>query len=203
MQIAAHSKWGIGLSALALLAGAAALLLVLGPGPQAAKASSHREAPLIGNDPTVDNTDLYAFVSPDRPNTVTMVADYIPFEGPAGGPNFYNFDQNALYELHVDNNGDGRDDTTYQFRFTTETRNKNTFLYNTGPITSLERPGLERPPVLLGHPRRLLRAPDPARHAPRLTAEQHRPALDARLRQPRDGGGEHASGRHQGLRRPA
>ena len=140
MQIAAHSKWGIGLSALALLAGAAALLLVLGPGPQAAKASSHREAPLIGNDPTVDNTDLYAFVSPDRPNTVTMVADYIPFEGPAGGPNFYNFDQNALYELHVDSNGDGRDDTTYQFRFTTETRNKNTFLYNTGPITSLNDP---------------------------------------------------------------
>ena len=140
MQIAAHSKWGIGLSAVALLAGAAALLLVLGPGPQAAKASSHREAPLIGNDPTVDNTDLYAFVSPDRPNTVTMVADYIPFEGPAGGPNFYNFDQNALYELHVDSNGDGRDDTTYQFRFTTETRNKNTFLYNTGPITSLNDP---------------------------------------------------------------
>ena len=54
---------------------------------------------MIGNDPTVDNTDLYAFVSPDRPNTVTMVADYIPFEGPARGPNFYNFDQNALYEL--------------------------------------------------------------------------------------------------------
>ena len=128
MQIAAHSKWGIGLSALALLAGAAALLLALGPGPQAAKASSHREAPLIGNDPTGDNTDLYAFVSPDRPNTVTMVADYIPFEGPAGGPNFYNFDQNALYELHVDSNGDGQATTsTYQFRFKTETRDTNTF----------------------------------------------------------------------------
>ena len=75
MQIAAHSKWGIGLSALALLAGAAALLLALGPGPQAAKASSHREAPLIAETRRADNTDLYAFVSPDGPDTVTLIAN--------------------------------------------------------------------------------------------------------------------------------
>ena len=128
------------MAALALAGIALALLLALGPGPQAAKASSHREAPLIANDPTADNTDLYAFVSPDRPNTATIVANYIPFEEPAGGPNFANFDPNALYEIHVDNNGDGRDDVTYQFRFDTHIANGNTFLYNTGPITSLNDP---------------------------------------------------------------
>jgi len=127
---------------LALAAFAAGLLalLLLGSSAGPAKASSHREAPLISTDPTVDNTDLYAFRSPDRPDTVTIVANYIPFEEPAGGPNFSNFDENALYELHIDNNGDGRDDITYQFRFDTQTRNLNTFLYNTGQITSLDDP---------------------------------------------------------------
>jgi hypothetical protein len=134
------SRKTLGVAALALAGAALALLLVLGPGPRAAKASSHREAPLIANDPTADNTDLYAFVSPDRTKTVTIIANYIPFEEPAGGPNFSNFDDNALYELHVDNDGDGRDDVTYQFRFRTETRNPNTFLYNTGPISSLDDP---------------------------------------------------------------
>jgi hypothetical protein len=140
MRIEALLPGKLRLALLALAGSVVALLLVLGPGSQAAKASSHREAPLIANDPTADNTDLYAFVSPDRPDTVTIVANYIPFEEPAGGPNFANFDDNALYELNVDNNGDGRDDVTYQFRFRTETRNENTFLYNTGPITSLDDP---------------------------------------------------------------
>jgi hypothetical protein len=128
------------LAALALAGAVLVLLLVLGLGAGAANASSHREAPLISTDPTADNTDLYAFVSPDKPNTVTIVANYIPFEEPAGGPNFSNFDDNALYELHIDNNGNGRDDITYQFRFRTETRNPNTFLYNTGQISSLGDP---------------------------------------------------------------
>ena len=128
------------ITVLGLLAGAIALVLAVGPGPQAAKASSHREAPLIANDPTADNTDVYAFVSPDRPDTVTMIANYIPLEEPAGGPNFFNFDDNVLYEIKVDNNGDGEEDVTYQFRFRTETRNQNTFLYNTGPINSLDDP---------------------------------------------------------------
>jgi hypothetical protein len=140
MSTAIRSKGSIAVTALALLAGAIALLLVAGPGPQAAKASSHREAPLIATDPTADNTDLYAFVSPDRPDTVTIVANYIPFEEPAGGPNFFNFDPSALYTIHIDNNGDGRDDVAYNFRFSTETRNPNTFLYNTGPISSLSDP---------------------------------------------------------------
>ncbi|HEY7448202.1 MAG TPA: DUF4331 domain-containing protein [Vicinamibacterales bacterium] len=100
-------------------------------------ASSHREAPLISADPLADNTDVYAFVSPDRPDTVTIIANYIPLEEPAGGPNFHSFDDNVLYEIHVDNDGNGRDDVTFQFRFRTKIRNPNTFLYNTGPIDSL------------------------------------------------------------------
>ncbi|HEU5099551.1 MAG TPA: DUF4331 domain-containing protein [Roseiflexaceae bacterium] len=105
--------------------------------PQAGLASSHREAPLISLDPAADNTDLYAFVSPDRPDTVTMVANYIPLQEPAGGPNFANFDPSVLYEIKVDNNGDGREDISYQFRFRSVYTNPNTFLYNTGPIMSL------------------------------------------------------------------
>ena len=109
------------------------------------RASSHREAPLISQDPTADNTDLYAFVSPDRPDTVTIIANYIPLESPAGGPNFPAFDDTVLYEIHVDNNGDASEDLTYQFRFHTETRNPETFLYNVGPITSLDDPNWNRP----------------------------------------------------------
>src|SRR5262249_4328419 len=111
----------------------------------AGRASSHREAPLISQDPTADNTDLYAFVSPDQPNTVTIIANYIPLEQPAGGPNFPAFDDNVLYEIHVDNNGDAREDLTYQFRFRTETRNPESFLYNVGPITSLSDTNWNRP----------------------------------------------------------
>jgi hypothetical protein len=108
-------------------------------------ASSHREAPLISQDPLADNTDLYAFVSPDQPDTVTILADYIPLEQPAGGPNFPAFDDTVRYEIHVDNDGDGDDDLTYRFRFHTETRNPDTFLYNTGPIMSLDDSNWNRP----------------------------------------------------------
>src|SRR3954464_4375494 len=97
---------------LALVAAALAWL-----GSRPAAASSHREAPLISQDPLADNTDVYAFVSPDRPNSVTMLANFIPLEPPAGGPNFYAFDDSVLYEIHVENDGDGREDLTYQFRF--------------------------------------------------------------------------------------
>ena len=68
--------------------------------------SSHREAPEISKDPVADNTDVYAFVSPDRPDTVTLITNYIPLEEPAGGPNFYEFGDDVLYEIHIDNNGD-------------------------------------------------------------------------------------------------
>jgi len=126
--------------------GAVVLAVVVsrGSGPQTAAASSHAEAPLISEDPRADNTDLYAFVSPDRPDTVTIVANYIPLEAPASGPNFPAFDDSVRYELNVDNNGDGEDDLSYEFRFKTVTRNPDTFLYNTGPIDSLTDPDWNR-----------------------------------------------------------
>jgi hypothetical protein len=100
--------------------------------------SSHREAPEISKDPVADSSDLYAFVSPDHPDTVTIIANYVPLQLPASGPNFFEFGDDVLYEIHVDSNGDGRPDLTYQFRFRTELRNDTTFLYNTGPIESLD-----------------------------------------------------------------
>jgi hypothetical protein len=112
--------------------------LALMPG----QASSHREAPLLAQDPMADNTDVYAFVSPDAPDTVTLIANFIPFQKPDGGPNFYSFDPNVVYEIHVDNNGDAVEDITYQWRFTTEVRNPGTFLYNTGTVSTLDDPDL-------------------------------------------------------------
>ena len=100
--------------------------------------SSHREAPEISKDPVADSTDVYAFVSPDQPDTVTLICNYIPLQGPAGGPNFYEFGDDVLYEIHIDNDGDGKPDVTYQFRFTTKVRNPRSFLYNTGPIETLD-----------------------------------------------------------------
>ena len=104
------------------------------------RASSHREAPLISQDPLADNTDTFAFVSPASPDKVVLIANYIPLQARYGGPNFHKFDDNVLYEIMVDNDGDAVEDVTYQFRFTTVTMNPNTFLYNTGPITSLDDP---------------------------------------------------------------
>jgi hypothetical protein len=106
--------------------------------------SSHREAPEISKDPVADNTDVYAFVSPDRPDTVTIISNYIPGQAPAGGPNFYEFGDDVLYSIFIDNDGDARPDITYQFRFSTQVRNPDTFLYNTGPIGSLDDPNWNR-----------------------------------------------------------
>ena len=102
--------------------------------------SSHREAPEVSKDPVVDNTDTYAFVSPDNPSTVTLITNYIPAEVPAGGPTFYEFGNDVLYKIHIDNDGDGVADIVYEFSFETDIVNKNTFLYNTGPIGSLDDP---------------------------------------------------------------
>jgi hypothetical protein len=102
--------------------------------------SSHREAPEISKDPVADNTDTYAFVSPDQPDTVTIITNYIPLENPAGGPNFFEFGDDVMYSIYIDNDGDARPDITYQFRFDSQLRNPNTFLYNTGPINSLDDP---------------------------------------------------------------
>jgi len=84
-----------------------------------AGASSHREAPLITEDPVADLTDVYAFVSPDDASKVTLIANVIPFESPAGGPNFYKFGDDVLYQLNVSNDGDPQAELQYQFRFTT------------------------------------------------------------------------------------
>ncbi|MFI6679562.1 DUF4331 domain-containing protein [Kribbella sp. NPDC050470] len=107
--------------------------------------SSHREAPEISKDPVADNTDVYAFVSPDQPDTVTIIANFIPFQLPYGGPNFYEFGDDVLYQLHISNRGTGKADISYQFRFQARIRNKKTFLYNTGPITSLRDSNWNRP----------------------------------------------------------
>ena len=102
--------------------------------------SSHREAPAISQDPVADNADTYAFVSPDDPTTVTIITNYVPLEGPPGGPNFFEFGDDVLYSIFIDNDGDTFPDITYQFRFRTTLQNPDTFLYNTGPIGSLTDP---------------------------------------------------------------
>jgi hypothetical protein len=108
----------VALAAAALIAVALVTALVQGRGPSSANASSHREAPLISEDPSADNTDLYAFRSPDQPNTLTIVSNFIPAEDPAAGPNYYTFSPTARYDIYVDRNGDGRPDVSYYFQFT-------------------------------------------------------------------------------------
>jgi hypothetical protein len=99
--------------------------------------SSHREAPEISQDPVADNTDTYAFVSPDQPDTVTILANYIPLEAAAAGPNFYEFGDDVRYRIYVSNDGSGQPNIAYEFHFTTHVLDGKTFLYNTGPISSI------------------------------------------------------------------
>ena len=117
------------------------LVLALGLVP-AVSASSHREAPAISQDPSVDATDLYAFRSPDLSDTVTIIANYNPLEEPSNGPNFYRFADGAIYDINIDNVGDARPHITYRFQFRTELRDASTFGYNTGPVKSLDSPNL-------------------------------------------------------------
>ena len=122
-----------------------ALLAALSAGVLAVTAgsgSSHREAPLSALDPTADDTDVYAFVAPDAPGSVTLIGNWIPFEDPAGGPNFYRFDDRASYYLNVDNTGDGKYDIRYRFKFKTKARNPNSFLYALPGVSSVNDPKL-------------------------------------------------------------
>ena len=93
-----------------------------------AQASSHREAPLIANDPLADNTDVYAFRSPDKPNTITIIANYIPAELPHGGPNYNTFGENIRYEIHIDNDASKPgDEIVYRFTFKRVNEDPTTF----------------------------------------------------------------------------
>jgi hypothetical protein len=121
--------------------GAAVSLAVGGSfiGAGSAQASSHREAPLTAGDAQIDNTDLYAFTSPDKPSTVTLIANWLPFQEPSGGPNFYPWQDGAHYDINIDNDGDAKADITYRWVFSTEDeRSTSTFLYNDGPVSSLD-----------------------------------------------------------------
>jgi hypothetical protein len=132
-RVAMHKTLSTMLSVVLLGVGALSWL----GAPLWAGASSHREAPLTSKDPTIDNTDVYAFVSPDDASKVTLIANWIPFEEPGGGPNFYHFDDLARYLIKIDRDGDGVEDVTYEWTFQQQIVNGDTFLYNTGPITSI------------------------------------------------------------------
>ena len=122
-------KLAVLLLAAAALAALVAALTSRGGSPATAQASSHREAPLISEDPSADNTDTYAFRSPDAPDTVTIISNYIPGEDPAAGPNWYTFSPSARYVIYADKNGDGKPDITWRFRF--KNRAPVAFLQNT------------------------------------------------------------------------
>src|SRR6185436_12969292 len=109
---------------------AAVFFLLTAMVPAPANASSHSEAPLISMDRYADNTDTYAFrsVEPGRDGFITLFANYIPFQEPSGGPQFYRFDDTVLYKIKIDNTGDDREDITYQFQFKTGTVRGNTVL---------------------------------------------------------------------------
>src|SRR6476660_5942427 len=117
--------------------------LTLKPNPNTSLASSHREAPLIVADPLADNTDTYAFRSTEtgRSGFVTLIANWIPFQEPSGGPHFYKFDDTVLYEIYVDNTGDGVEDVTYQFRFNTRFTNPDSILGMAAPNQALSGTG--------------------------------------------------------------
>ncbi|HET6992628.1 MAG TPA: DUF4331 domain-containing protein, partial [Bacteroidia bacterium] len=128
------------------------------------EASSHREAPLIANDPLSDNTDLYAFRSPDDTNTVTIIANYVPMQVPQGGPNYASFGENIHYEIHIENDGTAGDDITYRFTFSKVNQDPSTFFnirlgqqnlkttyiceksINGGPFSTIVNSGIVPPP---------------------------------------------------------
>ncbi|HWG56902.1 MAG TPA: DUF4331 domain-containing protein [Gaiellaceae bacterium] len=110
-------KYVLAAAALGAVSAAALGAAFVGSGPSASTASSHREAPLISEDPSADNTDVYAFRSPDKPDTVTIISNWIPAEDPAAGPMYWEFSSRARYNIHIDTTGDGRADIVYRARF--------------------------------------------------------------------------------------
>ena len=151
-------KLAVVLLAVAVAAALVTALASRGRSPSAAEASSHREAPLISEDPSADNTDTYAFRSPDRPGTVTVMANYIPGEDPAAGPNWYTFSPSARYVVYADKNGDGKPDVTWRFRFANQapvaflqnTQQKYTVTRLDGKSSRVVGSGLLTPPDNIG-----------------------------------------------------
>ena len=129
-------------SGLGVIATVAAAVVVVAVSVPSSFASSHAEAPLTAADRQIDGSDVYAFVSPDRPDTVTLLANYVPLQDPAGGPNFFPFGENVRYEINIDNSGSAKPDITYRWTFKSSYKSKDTFLYNTGPVNSLADPNL-------------------------------------------------------------
>ena len=131
-----------------LMMGGLAAMLSLGLAmsalaPTSGEASSHREAPFTASEPQIDNTDVYAFTSPDDPTTVTLISNWIPFEEPAGGPNFYPFAEKTRYDINISNDGDAAAEIIYRWVFKDHYREPTSqFLYNNGPVTSLTDPNL-------------------------------------------------------------
>ena len=125
----------------AVLVAASLVAGVLALGPVGSLASSHREAPLIADDPAVDGTDFYMFRSPlsdpGANDTINLIANFYPFENPSGGPNFFTFDDDARYDFNIDNDHDAQADLIYRFTFDSSYQAPGTFLYNTGPVTTL------------------------------------------------------------------
>ena len=158
--------------------------------------SSHREAPEISKDPVADSTDLYAFVSPDEPDTVTLIANYVPLQAPDGGPNFYEFGDDVLYAINIDNDGDGDADISYQFQFTSEITDPEHVPLQHRPDHLPDQPDLESAPDLLGDPGRPVTAARPGFGHP-LPAVQHRAPLHSRLRGPGRRGRDRLGAGHQ------
>jgi hypothetical protein len=173
-------KQAVALAAAALTTLALVAALTHGRAPSAANASSHREAPLISEDPSADNTDLYAFRSPDKPDTLTLVSNFIPAEDPAAGPNYYTFSPTARYDIYIDRNGDGRPDVSYYFRFQRKTGPF--FLGDTTQPYTVTR-------VADGNSQVVARGTTPPDNiGPRTTPNYH--ALAANAVTPLDGGGQ-------------
>ena len=164
--------------------------------------SSHREAPLTSIDPTADDTDVYAYTAKDAPDDLTVVANWVPFEDPAGGPNFYKFDQRARYYINIDNTGDGKYDVRYRFKFRDKYENGgSSFLYALPGVSSIDDPKLlqkqfydvERPElrVLVQRRFRVQEGQEALAQAPQQEQETAPPLQAARAAQRAHGCAQH------------
>ena len=184
-------------TAAALTAGS--LAVGLAPG------SSHREAPKILADPTADNTDVYAFTAPDAPGSLTVVANWIPMEEPAGGPYFGKLDPEARYYVKIDNTGDGRPDVAYRWEFDQRFRNPESFLDAAPTVDSIDDPDINFVQTYdlyreTYHGKKV-RARRIAQRRPGRALERRTEDL-SRLRQGLRAGRQRRRGRRQDVRRP-